>query len=170
VQAPAVATAPAYLVQPRAPWKRHHLSFRGTRILTALMLGWVGVIEFAFGIFAVPAANDLGRASLDAGLMSLLGTLAPFVWALGIAHVVAAYGVGLDRAWGFRHATWLLSLGVLLIAGGLVFVVAGRDPFRLVDGAAAPAVNGLGLLGATLVLYAIAGWGVRRIVAARSLV
>ena len=155
--------------RPRTPWSRNHLSFRGTRIFTALMLGWAGLVLAAFGGVAVPAANDLGRASLDAGLMGLLGTLAPALVVLGVLHVVAAFGVGRDRAWGFRLGVWMLAAGVLFVVGGLVFAVAGRDPFALADPASPAAANGIALLAWTLGLYSLAGWGLGRVIAARGL-
>ena len=154
-----------FAVRPVAPWARGHLSFRGTRIFTGLMLGWVGFIMFAFGAFAVPAASDTRRAEVDAGLMALLGTVAPWLVALGITQLVAAVAIARDRAWGLRAAQWLLAAGSLVVLGGLVFAVAGRDPFALTD----PAANGVALLAWTLGLYALVGWGVRRIVAARQL-
>jgi hypothetical protein len=165
------AVAPTGVVgRPRTPWAERHLTFRGTRVFTALMLAWVGLILFAFGAFAVPAANDLGRAKADAGLMSLLGSIAPLLWGLGVVHVVAAVGVARDRlTWGFGLAIWMLAIGALVVAAGLVFALAGRDPFALADPASPRAANGTGLLIWTLGLYALAGWGVRRIVAARQL-
>lgn len=166
---PAAAIAPS--ARPQAPWARRHLSFRGTRIFTGLMLGWAGLILFAFGMFAIPAAHDLGRAGVDPGLMALLGSAAPWIWGLGILHAIAAIGVARDwRTWGFRLSIWLLAIGVLIVATGLVFAVAGRDPFALADPASPSEANGIALLAWTLGLYGLAGWGVRRIVAARQLV
>jgi hypothetical protein len=167
----AVPAAPA-TPRPRAeaPWARRHLSFRGTRIFTGLMLGWAGLILFAFGMFAIPAANDLGRADVDPGLMALLGAAAPWIWALGILHVIAAVGVSRDRqTWGFRLAIWMLAIGVFAVAAGLVFALAGRDPFALADPASPSGANGIALLTWTLGLYALAGWGIRRVVGARQL-
>jgi hypothetical protein len=167
----AVPAAPSrYLVAPRAPWSRHHLSFRGTRIFTALMLGWVGLIVIAFGAFAVPAAHAAGRGEADAGLMSLLGSIAPALWAFGIVHLVAGVGILRDRAsWGFGLATWLLVGGVLVITAAAVLTVAGRDAFALVAPTTSSAGTGIGLLAWTLGLYGLVGWGVRRIVVAREL-
>jgi hypothetical protein len=134
------------------------------------MLGWAGLILFAFGMFAVPAANDLGRGSVDPGLMHLLGTAAPFIWALGILHLIAAVGITREwPTWGFRLATWMLAAGVFAVAAGLVLAVAGRDPFGLTDPAAPSGANGIALLAWTLGLYALVGWGLRRILTARQL-
>ncbi len=166
----AVAPPAGIVGRPRTPWAQRHLTFRGTRVFTALMLGWAGLVLFAFGAFAVPAANDLGRAETDGGLMSLLGSIAPLLWGLGVVHVVAAVGVARDRlTWGFGLAIWMLAIGTLVVAAGLVFALAGRDPFALADPASPSAANGTGLLIWMLGLYALAGWGVRRIVAARQL-
>jgi hypothetical protein len=169
--ASAVPGAPSrYLVAPRAPWSRHHLSFRGTRIFTALMLGWVGLILIAFGAFAVPAATAGGRGEADSGLLSLVGSIAPALWGFGIVHLVAGLGIVRDRAsWGFGLATWLLVVGVLIITAGAVLTVAGRDAFALVAPTTASAGTGIELLAWTLALYGLVGWGVRRIVVAREL-
>jgi hypothetical protein len=166
---PPMVVPSAFAVAPAAPWARSHLSFRGTRLFTGLMLGWAGLILFAFGMFAVPAANDLGRADVDPGLMAMLGSVAPFLWALGILHLIAAVGVTREwRTWGFRLSMWMLALGVFAVSAGLVFAVAGRDPFALTDpGASSP--NGTALLVWTLGMYGIVGWGLRRILAARGL-
>lgn len=165
----AAAAAPA--VAPRAPWARAHLSFRGTRLFSAIMLGWAGLVLFAFGMFAVPAAHDLGRGAVDPGLMSLLGTAAPFLWALGILHVVAALGMTREwQVWGFRLAMWMVAVGVFAVAAGLVFAVAGRDPFALVDPASPSGPDGIALLAWTLGVYALVGWGLRRILTARRLI
>ncbi len=168
IAAPTAEASP-FAVRPRMPWARHHLAFRGTRIFSALMLSWAGLILIGFGAFAVPAANELGRAEADPGLMSLLGTVAPLIWGLGIIHLVGAVGLARDRlTWGIRLVTWLLAAGGLVVAAGLVLVLAGRDPVALVH-LGTPAGNGIGLLAWTLGLYALVGWGVRRVVTARQL-
>lgn len=165
-----VATGAPLAVRPAAPWIRGHRSFRGTRIFTGLMLGWAGLISFAFAAFAVPAANNLGRGEVDPGLMSLLGSVAPWLAAFGIAQVVISIGIARDRAWGFRLGMWALAIGGLVVLSGLVFALAGRDPFSLTDPASPPAANGVALFAWTLALYALVGWGMRRILAARQLV
>jgi hypothetical protein len=166
---PVVPVAEPGVVTPRAPWRRGHLSFRGTRIFTSLMLGWAGLIVLGFAAFAVPAASALGRDEVDPGLMHLLGSIAPWLVAFGIVHVVAAVGIGRDREWGFRLGIWTLAGGTLVVLAGLVFAVAGRDAFSLTDPASSGAANGIALFAWTLALYALVGWGVRRILAARAL-
>lgn len=157
-------------VIPRAPWARNHRSFRGTRILTAAVFFWAGAILVAFGALVTPAAHDLGRAELDAGLMALLGTVAPWVTLLGAANVVAAWGIVRDRGWWLGFSLWLLAAGAFVVMAGAVLAVAGRDPFLLMDRApASPAGQGLAILGWTLALYGVAAWGVRRIALARRL-
>jgi hypothetical protein len=157
-------------VIPRSPWVRNHRTFRGTRILTAAVFFWAGAILVAFGALVTPAAHDLGRGDMDAGLMALLATIAPWVTLLGTANVVAAWGIARDRGWWLRLALWVLAAGVFVVMAGAVFAVAGRDPFLLTDPApASPAGQGLAILGWTLALYGVAAWGVRRIALARRL-
>jgi hypothetical protein len=154
----------------RAPWSRNHLTFRGTRILTAAALFWSGMILGAFGALVVPAAHDLGRAQDDAGLMALLGTVSPWLTALGVANVIAAYGALRERRWWVGLATWLIAAGALVIAAGTVLALAGRDPFLLTDRAVSPTGQGIGNLAWTLWLQGIVAWGVRRVAVARELV
>ena len=152
-----------------AGWASRHRTFRGTRIFTGLVLGWAGLILGSFGAFAVPAANALGRSAQDAGLMGLLGMVAPWLVVLGVFHVIAAVGIGRDRPWGFRIATWMLAIGVFVVIAATIFTVAGRDPFLLADPASTPGANGAGLLAWTLGLYALTAWGMRRTLSARGL-
>lgn len=156
--------------RPTAPWGRGHLSFRGTRIFTGLMLGWAGLIVLSFGSLAVPAANDLGLASADPGLMHLLGSIAPWLAAFGIVQLVAGVGITRDRGWGYRLGTWALAIGTFVVLAGTVLALAGRDPFAIADPASPPVANGVALFAWTLGLYGLVGWGVRRILAARALI
>jgi hypothetical protein len=159
---------PRVQVTPRAPWSLGHRKFRGTRILTAAALFWTGAILVAFGAMVVPAAHDAGHAGLDQGLMSLLGTAAPWVTALGVVTVIAAFGAARDRRWWTSLATWVLAGGALVVLAGAVLAVAGRDPFAM-SVAASPSGQGLGILVWTLALLGIAAWGVRRVARAREL-
>ncbi len=160
---------PRVHVTPRAPWSGGHRTFRGTRILTAVTLFWSGAILVAFGAMVVPAAHDAGRAELDAGLMSLLGSVAPWITALGIVTLIAAVGAARDRRWWTGLATWVLAGGALAVVAAAVLAVAGRDPFAL-SVAGSPAGEGLGILAWTLALLGISAWGVRRVARARELV
>ena len=160
---------PRVHVMPRAPWALGHRKFRGTRLLTAVALFWTGAILVAFGAMVVPAAQDAGRAELDKGLMSLLGTVAPWITALGIVTVIAAFGAARDRRWWTGLATWVLAGGALVVLSAAVLAVAGRDPFAM-SVAGSPAGQGLGILAWTLALLGIAAWGVRRVARARELV
>jgi hypothetical protein len=168
-RAVAVETATELPAGPHAGWASRHRTFRGTRIFTGLVLGWAGLVLASFGAFAVPAANALGRSAEDAGLMGLLGMVAPWLVVLGVFHVIAAVGIGRDRAWGFRIGTWALAIGVFVVLAAIIFTVAGRDPFLLADPASSPAANGGGLHAWTMGLYALTGWGMRRTLAARGL-
>jgi hypothetical protein len=167
-QAEAFAEERRVHVTPRAPWALGHRKLRGTRILTALALFWTGAILVAFGAMVVPAAHDAGRAAVDTGLMSLLGTAAPLITTLGIVTVIAAFGAARDRRWWTALATWVLAGGALVVVSAAILAVAGRDPFAMsVSGS--PAGQGLGILTWTLALLGIAAWGVRRVARAREL-
>ena len=160
---------PRVHVVPRAPWALGHRKLRGTRILTAVALFWSGAILVAFGAMVVPAAHDAGRAQLDAGLMNLLGSVAPWLAALGIVNVIAAFGAARDRRWWTTLATWVLAAGTFAVLAAVVLAVAGRDPFAI-SVAGSPSGQGLGILVWTLGLLGIAAWGVRRVARARELV
>ena len=160
---------PRVHVMPRAPWALGHRKLRGTRILTAIALFWSGAILVAFGSMVVPAAYDAGRGELDAGLMSLLGSFAPWITALGVANVIAAFGAARDRRWWTALATWVLAGGALVVLAAAVLALAGRDPFAISVGGS-PSGQGMGILAWTLALLGIAAWGVRRVARARELV
>jgi hypothetical protein len=147
------------------PANRAHLTFRGTRLLTGLILGFAGLVLLAFGALAVP--NALDRAATDPGLVSALGVLAPFLVVLGIVHLVAGYGVVRDRSWGFTLGLWSVAFGTLAIVAGLVLAVSGRDAFAIANPAPSGPGQGLGILLWTLAWYAIAAGGLQRVIAGR---
>jgi hypothetical protein len=159
---------PRVHVIPRAPWALGHRKLRGTRILTAAALFWTGAIFVAFGAMVVPAAHDAGRAGIDEGLMNLLGTVAPWIAALGVVTVIAAFGAARDRRWWTGLATWALAGGAMVVLSATVLALAGRDPFAM-SVAGSPSGQGLGILVWTLALLGIAAWGVRRVARAREI-
>jgi hypothetical protein len=144
-----------------------HLSFRGTRVLTAIFLGWAGLIVFSFGVLGLTTPRDAAAGASDPGLHAFLSSAAPWLVGLGVAHLVAAVGIGRDRAWAFRTAMWMLAVGVLIVLTALIAIVAGRDPFAIVDPLGRR--DGLGLFLVALALYGIVGWGIRRVAEARRL-
>ncbi|HKG55729.1 MAG TPA: hypothetical protein VKA85_00595 [Candidatus Limnocylindrales bacterium] len=163
----ATPTAPLAQARFEAPLPAH-LTFRGTRLLTALILGFAGFVLIAFGGLAVPLSAELGGAAVDPGLMSALLGIAPLVVVLGIVHVIAAIGVARDRRWGQRLALWMVALGTFATLAGIVFALAGRDPFAVANPARDASRDGLGILLWTLAWYGIAAGGVQRIIAGRA--
>ncbi|MFL5680827.1 MAG: hypothetical protein ACJ77B_09535 [Chloroflexota bacterium] len=145
-----------------------HLTFRGTRVLTGLILGFAGFVLIAFGGLAVPLSAELDRGAMDPGLMSALLGIAPLVVVLGILHVIAGIGVARDRRWGQRLALWMIALGTLATVAGIVVAVAGRDPFAVANSAPSGSHDGLGILLWTLAWYGIAAAGLQRIIAGRA--
>ena len=163
-----LATATAAASAATVPARPPRTTFRGTRILTGLIVGFAGAVHISFGALAIPIAADLGRQAVDPGLMGTLLMLAPFIVILGVVHVISAVGVAQDRRWGLPLATWAVALGVFVTLAAIVFALAGRDAFALADPDPAPAHDGLGILLWTLLWYGVAGWGIQRVVAARS--
>jgi hypothetical protein len=144
-----------------------HLAFRGTRILTALMLAWSGLIILSFGVLGLTTPRDVAGGAADPGLHAFLSSAAPWLVGLGVAHLVAAVGIGRDRPWAYGVAMWMLAVGLIIVIAGLVAVIAGRDPFAIVDPLGRD--DGLGMMLVAVALYGIVGWGIRRIGDARRL-
>jgi hypothetical protein len=144
-----------------------HLAFRGTRILTAVLLGWAGLIVFSFGVLGLTTPREAAGGASDPGLYSFLNGAAPWLVGLGVAHLVGAIGIGRDRPWAFRLSLWMVATGIVIVLTGLIAVVAGRDPFAIVDPLGR--ADGLGILIVAVALYGIVGWGIRRIAEARQL-
>jgi hypothetical protein len=163
------ATAPAPRVFPVAPVVRYkpQTLFRGTRMLTGLILGFAGLLAVGFFGAAVPVAQSVGLGQLDPGLMDALSRMAPYAVIVGALHLIAAVGVWHDRAWGYRLGTWMVALGVLATTAGLVVAIAGRDPLALTAPSASLSSEGVALLAWTLLWYGIAGWGIQRVVTGR---
>jgi hypothetical protein len=163
------ATAPAARVFAVAPVVRYKSQtlFRGTRILTGLILGFAGFLAVGFFGTAVPVAAGMGLGRVDPGLMDALSRLAPYGLFLGALHLIAAVGVWNDKAWGYRLGTWMVALGVLATTAGLVVALAGRDPFAVTDASASLSSEGVAILAWTLLWYGLAGWGIQRVVTGR---
>jgi hypothetical protein len=165
------ATAPAPVVFPVFPVvrvRRPQTVFRGTRLLTGLVLAFAGTVALAFAGLAVPLAQAIAFGDVDRGLLAALSRIAPYVIVIGGIHLVAAVGIWADRRWGYTLGTWMVAFGVLASMGGLVVAIAGRDPFAAVGGVGA-AGDGIGILLWSLVWYGVAAWGIQRVVAAREL-
>jgi hypothetical protein len=165
------AATPSPIVFPVVPVVRYRAPqtlFRGTRLLTGLVLGFAGLLAVGFAGVAVPVASALGLGRVDPGLMDALARLAPYLLVLGGLHLLAAVGVWRDRAWGYRLATWMVALGVLATTAGLVVALAGRDPLAITDASASMPSEGVGILAWTLLWYGVAGWGIQRVLAARA--
>jgi Na+/H+-dicarboxylate symporter len=164
-----LATPTASFVPVRSPGALPaHLTFRGTRLLTGLILGFAGFVLIAFGGLAVPLSAELDGGAIDPGLMSTLLRIAPLVVVLGILHVIAGVGVARDRRWGQRLALWMVAFGTLATVAGIVVALAGRDPFAVANPAPGASRDGLGILLWTLAWYGIAAAGLQRIIAGRA--
>jgi hypothetical protein len=137
----ALATLTATAIPPQAR-RRPQTLFRGSRILSGLILAFSGVLVAAFGALGLAPSQ----------LLSVVGVL----------QVVAAVGLWLDRDWGLALAMWVLAAGVFVILGGIVIAILGLDPLadRMASG-------GLPLLVWTLSWYGAAGWGIQRTIVAR---
>jgi hypothetical protein len=131
------ATAIPHQARPRA-----QTLFRGSRILTGLILAFSGVLLAALA----------SRGLAPAQLLSIVGVL----------QILAAVGVWMDRGWGFALAIWVLAAGVFVVVGGIVLVLLGLDPL-----AGQGAGGGLALLVWTLFWYGVAAWALQRTVIAR---
>jgi hypothetical protein len=140
---------------------RPHLAYRGTRIFTAVLLGWVGLIVLPIGSLAVTTSSTSSGGATDPGLREFLNGAAPYLVVLGIVHLVAAVGIGRDRPWSYGLGMWMLAAGVLVTMLAIVTLAAGRDPFAVVDPIGRR--DGLGLALWALALYGLVGWGLRRI-------
>jgi hypothetical protein len=154
-------------IQPITSNARGHQTFRGTRFLIGLVLGFIGLVLVSFGGLAVPVAQALGQTTVDPGLMDTLVRLEPVFVIAGVLHVAAATGVILDRRWGYALAVWMVAMGVFVSLGGIVFATAGRDPFALASPDPAAGTSGLGTLACTLACYVLAALGVGRVINAR---
>jgi hypothetical protein len=160
----AFATVPAPIPQlQRVP----ATSYRGTRLLAGSILTFAGLVLLAFGGIATPIAASLSDTP-DAGLLSTLVTLAPFVVVAALLHVVAAVGVFRDRDWGYRLAIWMIALAVFVILAGIVMALAGRDPFAVASTDPKATGDGLGILLWTLAWYGVAAWAIQRVLVGRS--
>jgi hypothetical protein len=137
----ALATLAATAI-PNQARPRPQTLFRGSRILTGVILAFSGVLLAALAT----------RGNAPAQLLSVIGVL----------QVLAAVGVWMDRRWGFALAIWVLAAGVFVIVGGIVVAVLGLD---LLGGQRAG--GGLALLVWTLFWYGVAAWGLQRTVVAR---
>ena len=137
----ALATFAATAI-PNQARPRPQTLFRGSRVLTGLVLAFGGVLLAALG--------SLGLA--PAQVLSIVG----------VFQVLAAVGVWMDRVWGFALAMWVLTAGVFVVVGGIVVAVLGLDPI-----ARHGAGGGLALLAWTLFWYGVAAWGLQRTVVAR---
>lgn len=122
--------------------RRPQTLFRGTRILTGLILAFGGVLLAAVG----------GSGVSPAQVLSIVG----------VVQVLAAIGIWLDRDWGYGLAIWGLAAGVFVVVAGIVVGVLGLDPL-----AGRQAGDGPALLIWTLFWYGIAAWGLQRTVVAR---
>jgi hypothetical protein len=165
------ATAPAPIVFPVVPvvrYRRPQTAFRGTRLLTGLVLGFAGTVALGFGGLAVPLAQAVVLGDVDRGLLAALSRIAPYLVVIGGIHLAAAVGIWSDRRWGYTLGTWMVAFGVLASMGGLVVAIAGRDPFAAIGGVGG-AADGIGILLWTLFWYGVAAWGIQRVVAAREL-
>ncbi len=84
--------------------------FRGSRILTGVVLAFSGVLLASLASRGLPPAQLLGI--------------------VGVLQVLAAVGVWMDRGWGFALAIWVLAAGIFVVVGGIVLRGARPRPAR----------------------------------------
>ena len=123
---------------------------------TVLLAGGFVVAVTALAIATAKVLVDQGVAvsASDAGLLDDLVAVLPFITAFAVVNVAAAVGLLAERAWAPSIATGTAVVATITGGLGLVLVLLGRDPFAPVT-AAGPATDGVGILVAFTVLYAV---------------
>jgi hypothetical protein len=123
---------------------------------TVLLAGGFVVAVSALAIATAKVLVDQGVAvnASDAGLLDDLVAVLPFITAFAVVNVAAAVGLLAERAWAPSIATGTAIVATITGGFGLVLVLVGRDPFAPVT-AAGPATDGVGILVAFTVLYAV---------------
>jgi hypothetical protein len=129
---------------------RHALR-RGTRGFAAFVTGLAGLVVLGVGAVVLPASSLDGLA---------LAWLIPLVVGLGVAHLVATYGLLRRREWSRSLVGYLAAIGIGAAAYGLLLTLTGLDPFSATSRAASAgaSANGLGLLLWMIGLWLVAAW------------
>lgn len=114
----------------------------------------VGVTALAIATARVLVDRGVAVSASDAGLLDDLVAVLPFVTAFAIVNVAAAVGLLAERAWAPSIASGAATVATIAGGLGLVLVVVGRDPLAPAT-AAGPSTDGVGILVAFTVLYAV---------------
>ncbi len=125
------------------------------QVAAGLILGSIG---FIFGSIAL-AAVVVGMVSVPAAQaadVARVQAFGPWALAIGVAHVVVAFLVGLSRPARIVAAA-ATAFGAVAAAAGAVAVGRGWDLFgRSVVDARNAAPDGIGILAVTALVYAVA--------------
>jgi hypothetical protein len=128
------------------------------RMVAAILLLAGG---FVVGVSALAIATartliDAGVAvsASDAGLLDDLVAVLPFIAGFAVVNVAAAIGLLAGRDWAPSIAGAAATVATIIGFVGLVLVIVGRDPFAPIT-AAGPSTDGIGILVAFTVLYAV---------------
>jgi len=114
----------------------------------------VGTTALAIGTAHLLVERGMAVNASDLALLDDLVAILPFVAGFAIANVVAAAGLLAGSDWADRLAAGAATVATTAGGLGLLLVVAGRDPFAKV-GAAGPTADGIGILVAFTVVYAV---------------
>ena len=114
----------------------------------------VGVGALAIAIAKVLVDRGLAVSVSDAGLLDDLVAILPFIAGFAAVNVAAAVGLLAGRDWAPSLAGAAATVATIIGFVGLVLVIVGRDPFAPIT-AAGPSTDGVGILVAFTVLYAV---------------
>ena len=128
------------------------------RIVAGILLlaGGFVVGVSAFAIATAKALVDRGVAvsATDAGLLDDLVAVLPFFVGFAAVNAAAAIGLLAERDWAPSIAGAAATTATITGIVGLLLVIVGRDPFAPIT-AAGPSTDGVGILVAFTVLYAV---------------
>ena len=114
----------------------------------------VGVGALAIATAKVLVDRGVAVSVSDAGLLDDLVAILPLIAGFAAVNVAAAIGLFAERDWAPSIAGAAATIASTIGAVGIVLVIVGRDPFAPIS-AAGPSTDGVGILVAFTVLYAV---------------
>jgi hypothetical protein len=114
----------------------------------------VGVSALAIATAKAVVDGGVAISASDAGLLDDLVAVLPFIAGFAAVNIAAAVGLLAERDWAPSIAGAAATIATITGFVGLVLLIVGRDPFAPIT-AAGPSTEGVGILVAFTVLYAV---------------
>jgi hypothetical protein len=114
----------------------------------------VGVSALAIATAKAVVDGGVAVSASDAALLDDLVAVLPFIAGFAAVNVAAAIGLLAERDWAPSIAGAAATIATITGFVGLVLLIVGRDPFAPIT-AAGPSTEGVGILVAFTVLYAV---------------